>query len=67
MSGTTLYVISTWDTKQTIKTLQNFVTIDQIMTESTINFPQASGADLILVLGNNYVDRLQGLSFNYYK
>ena len=68
LSWTTLYVLTTGDYTSTLKTLKNFIAIDQIVTSpDPLLFQQYTGEDLLLVLGNSYVDSLVGKPFNYYK
>lgn len=68
LSGTTVYVLGSWEYKQTIKTLKNFVNIDQVITiPDPILVQQYSWADLLLVLGNGYIDQLISKSFSYYR
>ncbi|MFA5747752.1 MAG: LCP family protein [Candidatus Absconditabacterales bacterium] len=68
ISGTTIYVLGTGNYNYTIKTLKNFVNVDEVINQvATGMIDQFSGADLLLVLGNGYVQNMVGKGFNYYK
>lgn len=68
LTGTTVYILGTWEYKNTIKTLKNFINIDEIITSpDPLLAQQYSWADLLLVLGNRYIDQLVSKPFSYYK
>ena len=68
ISGTTLYVLSTGETKNTIQSLKDFVPNIQVLPQAgQIGFEDLTGIDLVLVLGNEYVASLAQQPFNYYK
>lgn len=68
ISGTTLYILSSGDVKNTIETLKTFISIETIEeTPSVAWFESFSGVDIVLVLGNSYLQTLIQNPFNYYK
>ncbi|HMS90680.1 MAG TPA: LCP family protein [Candidatus Absconditabacterales bacterium] len=68
ISGTTVYVLGTGEYQYTIKTLRNFITIDQIITTpDPLLLQQYTGADILLVMGNSYITQLVNKPFSYYK
>lgn len=77
-SGTILYILGTWSYDMTINTLKSFVPINQVVdvqNDTTIQTwvleklqnEQNSWATLVLMMGNQYLDTLQGKKFDYYK
>lgn len=68
ISWTTVYVLGTGEYQYTIKTLRNFITIDQIITTpDPLLLQQYTGADILLVMGNSYITQLVNKPFSYYK
>ncbi len=68
LSWTTIYVLWTGDYKYTVKMLKNFVNITNVITDpDPVLAQQYTGADMLLVLGNSYIDQLVNKPFNYYK
>jgi hypothetical protein len=68
LSWTTVYVLWTGDYQYTVKTLKNFVNINNVITDpDPLLVQQYTGIDMLLVLGNNYIDQLVNKPFNYYK
>lgn len=68
LTGTTVYVLWTGEYKHTVKTLKNFILIDEVITApDPVLIQQYTGADMLLVLGNSYVDQLALQPFNYFK
>ena len=74
ISGTTFYVVSTGSVNYTIKTLENFVPISDIVKNSNLSWiyqlsgsNQITWADIILVLGDDYASYLATHPCNYYK
>ena len=60
LTGTTVFIIGTGEYQKTIETLRNFVTIDKVIEPElgTGEFiTMTTGAELVLVLGNSYLDR----------
>jgi polyisoprenyl-teichoic acid--peptidoglycan teichoic acid transferase len=76
---TELYILGTGNYEATISTIKNFVTIDNTVDLSTISLEETfmlkkeiaeqkdKWADLLVILGNNYIDRLKLNKFNYYR
>ena len=68
LSGTTVYILGTGEYKNTVKTLRNFITIDEVVTTpDPLLVQQYTGADMLLVMGNSYVTQLVSNPFNYLK
>lgn len=77
MTWTTIYVLSTGNVSATIERLKTFLPIDTVIdinkntTETDLGDllyqKQLSGIDLILTLGNQYIDHLQTKKFDYYR
>ena len=68
LSWTTVYILWTGDYQYTVKTLKNFVNITNVVTDpDPLLVQQYTGVDMLLVLGNNYIDQLVNTPFNYYK
>jgi len=68
LTGTTVYILGTGDYQYTVKTLKNFVNIDSVVTTlDPLMIQQYTGVDMLLVLGNSYVDQLVSKPFSYYK
>ena len=68
ISGTMLYVLSTGDMKDTIQALKDFVPNMQVFQQKDmVGFEDLTGTDLVLILGNDYVDSLIQHPFNYYQ
>lgn len=68
LTGTTAYILGTWEYVDTIKTLKNFIAIDMVVTTpDPILAQQYTGVDMLLVLGNSYIDQLVNKPFSYYK
>jgi LCP family protein required for cell wall assembly len=76
-SGTIAYIVSTGNMDGTIERLKTFLPIDQIINVSEnitgvdlseeFYQQQLSGTDIILDLGNTYLNYLQTKTFNYYR
>ncbi|MEI6425769.1 MAG: LCP family protein [Candidatus Absconditabacteria bacterium] len=78
-SGTIAYILSTGDMDGTIERLKTFLPIDQIINVSEneattgndlsekLYQQQLSGTDVILDLGNTYLNYLQTKTFDYYR
>lgn len=77
ISGTIAYIVSTGNMDGTIERLKTFLPIDQIINVSEnitgvdlseeFYQQQLSGTDIILDLGNTYLNYLQSKTFNYYR
>ncbi len=68
LSGTTVYVLGSWDYQYTVKMLKIFVNIDTVIdTPDPLMVQQYSGVDMLLVLGNSYIDQLVSKPFSYFK
>jgi hypothetical protein len=70
LSGTTVFIIGTGEYEHTIETLKNFLPIDNVIEPELGTGEQlttTTGAELILVLGNSYLDRTEAGQFSYYK
>ena len=77
ISGTIAYIVSTGNMDGTIERLKTFLPIDQIINVSEnitgvdiseeFYQQQLSGTDIILDLGNTYLNYLQSKKFNYYR
>ena len=68
ITGTTVYILGTGEYQYTVRTLKNFVDIDEVITAPDISLiEQYTGVDMILVLGNSYIDQLVKRPFIYYK
>ncbi|MDD3263101.1 MAG: LCP family protein [Candidatus Absconditabacteria bacterium] len=76
---TELYILGTGEYDNTIHMIKSFLAIDKIIDinektlEDTFIGPeeviqeQLSGTELLLILGNSYIDRVKGKRFDYYK
>lgn len=76
---TELYILWTGNYDTTINMIKTFVAIDKVVpfTEPTPEQPflwpeelyqeQLTWTELLLILGNNYIDRIKGKKFDYYK
>lgn len=68
LSWTTIYILWTWEYEYTVKTLRNFLTIDEVITApDPLLIQQYTGADMLLVMGNSYITQLVNKPFNYYR
>lgn len=68
LSWTTVYVLGTGEYENTIKTLKNFINIDEVVTvPDPVLLEQYTGVDMLLVMGNSYVTQLINKPFSYYK
>lgn len=69
LSWTTIYIINTGTQyPYTIKTLKNFVNIDQVITTpDPLMVQQYSWADMLLVIGNSYITQLASRPFSYFR
>jgi len=68
LTWTTIYILWTGEYKNTVKTLKNFVNIDTVITTpDPLMAQQYTGADMLLILGNSYVDQLVNKPFSYYR
>ncbi len=68
LSWTTAYILWTGEYKNTIKTLKNFVSIDNVVTSpDPLLMQQYTGIDMLLILGNNYINQLAIKPFSYNK
>ena len=68
LTWTTIYVLGTWEYKNTVKILKNFINIDEVITTpDPLLVQQYTGVDMLLVLGNSYIDQLAIKPFSYYK
>ncbi len=68
LSGTTVYILGSGEYKHTVKLLKTFVNIDQVIdTPDPLLVQQYTGIDMLLVLGNSYIDQLANKPFSYYK
>jgi len=70
LTGTTVFIIGTGEYEHTIETLRNFLPIDNVVEPElgTGEFiTMTTGAELVLVLGNSYLDRTDAGKFSYYK
>lgn len=68
LTGTTVYVLWTGNYEYTIKMLKTLVPIQQVVVpEDPTMSLQYTGVDMLLVLGNSYVDQLAIKPFSYYK
>jgi len=77
ITGTIVYVLSTGNMDGTIERLKTFLPIDQVinMSENTTGTylweelykQQLSWTDIILDMGNNYLNYLQTKKFDYYR
>lgn len=68
LSWTTIYVLGTGEYQNTIKTLKNFITIDEVVTTpDPLLLQQYTGVDMLLVMGNSYINQLATKPFSYYK
>jgi hypothetical protein len=51
-----------------VNTLKDFLTIDNVVTlPDPMMVQEYTWADMLLVLGNSYIDQLVNKPFNYYK
>jgi len=70
LTGTTVYIIGTGEYEHTIETMKNFIPIDNVIVpalgtgEFITTTPEA---ELVLVLGNTYLDRTEAGNFSYYR
>ena len=68
LSWTTVYILGTWEYKNTVKTLKNFINIDEVITTpDPLLLQQYTGADMLLVMGNSYITQLATKPFSYYR
>lgn len=68
ISGTIAYIISTGNVDETIKTIKTFFPIADIQKDpGTLGFEALTGVDLVVILGNDYLNTLVNQPFNYYK
>lgn len=76
---TELYILGTWEYDNTINMLKSFVAIDKVVPfserspEEPFIWPeeiyqeQLSWTEILLILGNSYIDRVKWKKFDYYK
>ncbi len=64
---TTVYMIWTWEYTKTLETLKTFFPIPNYQEPSEEIKQQRSGVDMLIVLGNDYIDRMSTTPFNYYQ
>ncbi|MFA6256295.1 MAG: LCP family protein [Candidatus Absconditabacterales bacterium] len=68
LSGTTVYILGTGEYQYTIKTLKNFINIDEVITiPDPLLQQEYTGVDMLLVMGNSYINQLVNKPFSYYK
>ncbi len=68
LSWTTVYILGSWDYQDTVKMLKNFINIDEVVTTpDPLLIQQYTGVDMLLVMGNDYVNQLAVSPFNSYK
>jgi hypothetical protein len=68
LTWNTVYILGSGNYQYTIKTLKNFVNIDTIVDiPSPLFSQQYTGTDILLVIGNSYIDQLVMKPFSYYK
>ena len=68
ISGTTVYILGTWDYKYTIKMLKSFISIDEVVSDpDPLLVQQYTWTDMLLVMGNSYITQLASAPFSYYK
>lgn len=68
ISWTTVYILGTGNYEYTVKTLRNFITIDEVITTpDPLLLQQYTGVDILLVMGNSYITQLVSKPFSYYK
>ena len=68
LSWTTVYVLGSWEYQNTIKTLKNFIAIDEVITTpDPLLAQQYTGVDMLLVMGNSYINQLATTPFSYFK
>jgi hypothetical protein len=68
ISGTTVYILGTGEYQYTIKTLKNFIAIDEVVTSpDPLLVQQYTGVDMLLVMGNSYITQLVTKPFSYYR
>jgi len=68
LSWTTVYILGTWDYQYTVKTLKNFINIDEVVTTpDPLLIQQYTGVDMLLVMGNSYITQLTTRPFSYYR
>jgi len=70
LTGTTVFIIGAGEYEHTIETLRNFIPIDNVIKPElgTGEFiTTTTGVDLVLELGNSYLDRTDPGNFSYYK
>lgn len=63
---TSVYILWTGEYKETIDTMKYFLNIKNIFHDTGMSY-QYSWLDMVLVLGNDYVDQLLLKPFTYYK
>ena len=67
-TGTIVYIIGTGEYTETINTLKYFVPITSVVqAESGQLLTATTETDLVIVLGNDYLDKTAGKFFSYYK
>lgn len=68
-SGTIVYVVGQWEYQHTIETLKYFIPIDSVVEIQGTwqQITSTSWVNLIVVLGNTYLDRTDATQFSYYK
>ncbi len=68
MSWTIVYVLGTGDYQYTVRTLRQFVDIDEVITTPNYSLRELyPEADILLILGNSYIDQLVVRPFSYYR
>ena len=68
LSWTTVYILGTGEYENTVKTLKNFINIDEVISvPDPLLIQQYTGADMLLVMGNSYVTQLVSKPFSYYR
>lgn len=63
---TSVYILWTWNYDETIDTLKYFLNVKNIFHDTGFQY-QYTGIDMMLVLGNDYIDQLAQKPFSYYK
>ena len=68
LSWTTVYVLGSWEYKDTVKMLKTFINIDEVITTpDPLLMQQYTGADMLLVMGNSYINQLVNKPFSFFK
>lgn len=70
LSGTTVFIVGTGTYDETIKALKNFIFIDSVVEAQAGTWEQVMNttwADIVVVLGNSYLDTTEAGNFSYYR